>query len=58
MIGPTSSMAETKGGHPMNDKPVYRGYRWERHVALRVFLAMASLVSMVLASGASSHWMW
>lgn len=51
-------MAETKGGHPMNDKPVYRGYRWERHVALRVFLAMASLVSMVLASGASSHWMW
>lgn len=31
-------------------------HQWNRYVALRVLLAGASLVSMILASGAGSYW--
>ncbi len=39
-----------------NIKRLYRHYAEGRYVALRVFLGVASLVSFVLASGASMHW--
>ena len=29
---------------------------WNRYVVLRVVLAVVALVSLVLASGAGSHW--
>lgn len=29
---------------------------WSKYVAMRVVLAVGSLVSLVLASGAGSHW--
>jgi hypothetical protein len=29
---------------------------WNRYIVLRVALALVSLVSMVLASGAGGHW--
>jgi len=39
-----------------NIKRASRTFGRERHVALRAFLVAGSLVSMLLASGASSHW--
>ncbi len=42
----------------MNDtkKGMRGGSQWNRYLVLRVVLAVGSLVSMVLASGAGSHW--
>ena len=37
-------------------KSVRNSHQWNRHVALRVVLALGSLVSMILASGAGSYW--
>lgn len=31
-------------------------HQWNRSVALRVMLALGSLISMILASGAGSYW--
>lgn len=31
-------------------------HQWNRYTALRVVLAVGSLISMVLASGADSYW--
>lgn len=31
-------------------------HQWNRYVALRVLLALGSLASMILASGAGSYW--
>lgn len=31
-------------------------HHWHRTVALRAFLALSSLASLLLASGAASHW--
>lgn len=39
-----------------NEKNGMRGSQWNRYLVLRVALAVGSLVSMVLASGAGSHW--
>ena len=35
---------------------VRAGHVWTASLALRAFLAVSALVSMVLASGAGSHW--
>jgi hypothetical protein len=37
-------------------KMIRNGHQWDRYVVLRVLLAIASLVSMILASGAGSYW--
>lgn len=34
----------------------YAGTQWTRYTSLRVILALGSLISMVLASGAGGHW--
>lgn len=33
-----------------------RASHWNRYTALRVVLAVSSLVSVILASGAGTHW--
>lgn len=33
-----------------------RSHQWDRYTVIRVALAISSLVSMILASGASSNW--
>ena len=33
-----------------------KGTQWERYMALRIVLALGPLLSMILASGAGSHW--
>lgn len=37
-------------------KGIRDGSQWNRYLVLRMVLAVGSLVSMVLASGAGSHW--
>ena len=37
-------------------KNIRSSHQWTRYSVLRVVLALGSIVSMVLASGAGSHW--
>ena len=37
-------------------KSVCNSHQWNRQASLRVVLALGSLVSMILASGAGSYW--
>jgi hypothetical protein len=37
-------------------KNVYNGHGWNRSALLQVLIAIVSLLSMVLASGAGSQW--
>jgi len=50
-------IAKGKVTCPMNAiKRLYRDNQPGRHVTIRVFLAVTSLASFLLASGAGMHW--